>query len=393
MRKYLTEGMVGLDALFVHAGFVFMLFHNDLLPLEVIVGSQVTVPGRLKADSTAMKYFRYGKDCTITDVNDTRYREVDKENGEGVFGQWTKERGLIRTLPPAAAPAAPADPLSLDIDQFWFPRCSLARLGRHVEDCLWEVREQGAERGFFERFPFYELPPVSATYTPALKLPAYLGYMMTPFTAGYYINHCEGLGAANVELRDLWDTNQRPLLRNRAMQTEAKVDPGQQFLTSYNDLGRIGDGAKLAPDVKEVSDAETEDYGEDPRNAEETEDLPEEKSKTKKKDKKKAKKKKKTKRKEPVVEDEEVGKEPVVEDEEVDEEPAQEVLFLAGEDEDEEVDKEPAPEAEENAKAKKNAKKRERAQPDASSSRIRVQRKAAKTASEAISRHVAQETN
>jgi hypothetical protein len=377
MRKYLTEGMDGLDAMFVHAGFVFMLFHNDVLPLEVIVGSQVTAPSRFKADAKALQYFKYGKDCTVADVNDKRYRTVDEEHGEGVFGQWTKERGLIRTIPPAAAPAAdsaaPANPLSLDIDQFWFPRHALAGLGRYVEDELWQVREQGNERGFFDRFPFYELPPVSAAYQPALKLPAYLGYMMTPFTPAYFINHCEGLGAANVEFRDLWDTNHRPLLRNRAMQTEAKVDPGYQFLTSYNDLGRIADGAKLTPDVKEVSDTETVDYNEDLDQAPASE--AEEKVKTKKKAKKKAKDKKKAKkRKDPDVAS--------ALDKTKDETP--------GEDEDEELDQVSASEAEENAKAKKR-KVDSQTEERAATLRVRVQRKAAKTASAAISRQVAQE--
>jgi hypothetical protein len=201
--------------------------------------------------------------------------------------------------------------------------------------------------------------------------------MMTPFTPAYFINHCEGLGAANVEFRDLWDTNQRPLLRNRAMQTEAKVDPGYQFLTSYNDLGRIADGAKLAPDVKEVSDTDTVDYNDDPDVKEVSDAETEEKAKDKKEaKKKKAKDKKKAKKRKDRTDVDKTKED------------------TPGEDEDEELDPVPAPEDKENAKDKKKAKKRKvdshaEEQP---APRGRVQRNAAKHASAAISRLVAQET-
>ena len=64
-------------------------------------------------------------------------------------------------------------------------------------------------------------------------------------------NHYAKLDEApNVEFQDLWDTNKKPLLRNRIVQTKP-VLPGFQFLSSYNDAGRIEDGAQLEPDADE----------------------------------------------------------------------------------------------------------------------------------------------
>ena len=126
-------------------------------------------------------------------------------------------------VPPAVAAAvlvvaaAPADVstfhLELDADQFWYPRHMLIALGRHVEDGVWNIKGM-AERGFFGRFPFFELPPVGSTST--LKLPTYLGYHLTPFTPSYYVNHYAKLDEApNVEFQD-----RGTLTRNHCCETE-----------------------------------------------------------------------------------------------------------------------------------------------------------------------------
>ena len=160
---------------------------------------------------------------------------------------------------PEVAVVKPRPLLTLDIDQFWYPRHMVKKLGRFILTKGGTNNVVSYESGYYDRFKFHELPPYGDNSD--LHMPLYLGFYMGPHTAPYYANHFEGLGATpNAEFRDKWDVCHRPFLRNEFIQT-AEIKNGQQYLVDYGSMRAKKDKKKLLPDAKPVEEPQDEDEG------------------------------------------------------------------------------------------------------------------------------------
>jgi hypothetical protein len=294
MREYLslTKGMPTQAILTVLAGFVHMIARNDLITVETVVGSQITAPSDFQFAKQNNKLLEAAKGCRVVSVKEgTRYRAKDILADVAIHSGWDSEFGLIQeevTLDtdtvetteskteeseaksqenPAPGPEVavtvvkPRPMLTLDIDQFWYPRHMVKKLGRFIVTKGGTNNVVSYESGYYDRFKFHELPPYGKNST--LDMPLYLGYFMGPHTVPYFANHFEGLGdTANAEFRDKWDISGRPFLRNEFIQT-AEIKNGKQYLVDYGCSMRAKKDKKLLPDAKPVEEPQDEDEGDD----------------------------------------------------------------------------------------------------------------------------------
>jgi hypothetical protein len=293
MREYLTKGMPTQAILSVLAGFVHMIARNDLITVETVVGSQITAPSDFQFAKTTNKLLEAATGCRVVSVKEgTRYRAKDIVADVAIHSGWDSEFGLIQeelTLDtdtveateskteeseaksqenPAPGPESeaamtvvkPRPMLTLDIDQFWYPRHMVKELGRFVVTKGGTYNVVSYESGYYDRFKFHELPPYGKSST--LDMPLYLGYFMGPHTVPYFANHFEGLGdTANAEFRDKWDISGRPFLRNEFIQT-AEIKNGSQFLVDYGSM-RAKKDKKLLPDSEPVESEDDEGDGDE----------------------------------------------------------------------------------------------------------------------------------
>ena len=281
MREYLTKGMPTQAILSVLAGFVHMIARNDLITVETVVGSQANPPSDFRAAKQAENLLEAAKGCIVAEVKGSRYRAKDiRDDAIAIHSAWDSEFGLVQMELPlntdtvetvgsattnnaavseasifeeAKTQPKPRPLLTLDIDQFWYPRHMVKKLGKFIVTKGGTNNVVSFQSGYYDRFKFHELPPYGENSN--LDMPLYLGFYMGPHTAPYFANHFEGLGdTPNAEFRDKWDVSLRPFLRNEFIQT-AEIKDGQQYLVDYGSM-RAKKDKKLLPDVEPEKEEE-----------------------------------------------------------------------------------------------------------------------------------------
>ena len=199
-----------------------MIDRNDLITVETVVGSQAYAPSDFRTAKQTEKLLEAAKGCLVDNVKGTRYRAKDVRENLGIHSGWDSEYGLVQmeltadtdtveivgpattssvavesvsdaeteepksqdNPAPEVAVVKPRPLLTLDIDQFWYPRHMVKKLGRFIVTKGGTNNVVSYESGYYDRFKFHELPPYGDNSN--LDMPLYLGFYMGPHTAPYY---------------------------------------------------------------------------------------------------------------------------------------------------------------------------------------------------------------